>query len=188
MRRTLLILGLLVAWSAVGRCQSPAPAASLPQAAVADKPAEHSAQKAMLLSLLPGAGQVYNGQAWKLPIIYGAFAGVGYFVYTNYTDMAKLKKEYLHRVQEGAPEWDKYADYPDMSIYNMYQSSNKRFQIFVIASVAVYGLNLLDAYVFGHLYDFQINDDLALQLAPAVAPDWNSSTGVAPALQLSLRF
>lgn len=152
------------------------------------QPAEHSAKKALLLSLLPGAGQVYNGQAWKLPIIYGAFAGVGYFVYDNYADMAKLKKEYLHRVQEGAPDLEEFANYPDMSIYNMYQSSNKRFQIFIIATAVVYGLNLVDAFVFGHLYDFQINDDLSLQLTPSVTPDWGSSIGMAPSLQLSFRF
>jgi hypothetical protein len=32
-------------------------------------PEEHSATKALLLSILPGGGQVYNGQAWKIPII-----------------------------------------------------------------------------------------------------------------------
>ena len=48
---------------------------------------EHSATKALCLSILPGAGQVYNHQAWKIPIIYGAFSGMGYLIYDNYKSM-----------------------------------------------------------------------------------------------------
>ena len=53
----------------------------------------HNPTKAVLLSLLPGAGQIYNGQAWKIPIIYGALGGVGYFTYTYYTQMKAFKDE-----------------------------------------------------------------------------------------------
>ena len=60
---------------------------------------EHSAKKALILSaIIPGAGQVYNKQAWKMPIIYAAFGGVTYFTYTNYTQMKLHKEEYLYRV------------------------------------------------------------------------------------------
>ena len=53
---------------------------------------EHSAKKALILSaVLPGAGQVYNRQAWKIPIIYAAIGGVGYYTYSNYTQMKLYK-------------------------------------------------------------------------------------------------
>ena len=75
---------------------------TLPDSAFRTKKTEasaplHDPNKALLLSVLPGAGQVYNGQAWKVPIIYGAFAGVGYLVYQNYTNMRDFKAEYLRR-------------------------------------------------------------------------------------------
>jgi len=39
----------------------------------------HSPKKAALLStILPGAGQVYNKKYWKLPIIYAGVAGLAY--------------------------------------------------------------------------------------------------------------
>lgn len=145
----------------------------------------HSPQRALLLSLLPGAGQVYNRQAWKVPVVYAALATVGYFVYDNYTQMSAFKNDYLHRIQPGGtPLIDQYASYPNESIYNMYQAYNKNFQLMIIVGAGVYALNLVDAYVFGHLFDFQINDDLSLHLAPSLQP----LPTIAPTMSLTLRF
>lgn len=159
----------------------------------------HSARKALLLSaVLPGAGQVYNRQAWKVPIIYAAIGGVGYFIYSNYTDMKYYKDEYLYRV--GHNDATQYPDDPDMvstptsNIYNMYEAYNKTFQLSIIVAAAVYGLNLLDSYVYGHLFDFQISDDISMRVAPAVTPlqlpQSNGSTGwgCLPMASLTLRF
>lgn len=152
-------------------------------------PKEHNPNKALLLSLVPGAGQVYNGQAWKIPIIYGALGGVGYVAYTNYASMKAFKDEYLLRVGGGTPQLEGYTAYPNSSIYNLYQSHNKNFQLFVIITAAVYGLNLIDAYVFGHLYDFQITDDLSMNLTPSFATTPMGATMISsPAIQATLRF
>ena len=62
----------------------------------------HNPTKALLLSIIPGAGQIYNGQAWKLPIVYGALGGVGYFTYTYYKSMKSFKDEYLSRCYKGS--------------------------------------------------------------------------------------
>lgn len=135
-------------------------------------PKEHSPGRALLLSaVLPGAGQVYNRQAWKVPIIYAAMGGVAYYTYYNYNNMKQFKDEYLYRVNhDGATQLQGYESYPTSNIYNLYESYNQTFQLSVIITVAIYGLNLLDAYVFGHLFDFQINDDLTMTLQPALAP------------------
>lgn len=152
-------------------------------------PKEHNPNKALLLSIIPGAGQIYNGQAWKAPIFYAALGGVGYFVYDNYTNMKMYKNEYLHRINNnGERVLEEYQSYPDNSIYNMYQSYNKNFQMFILITAAVYGVNLLDAYVFGHLYDFQINDDLSMRVEPSVSPLYTTSLSLAPSLQVSFRF
>lgn len=140
---------------------------------------EHSAAVALRWSLLPGAGQVYNHQAWKIPIIYGAFAGVGYFVYDNYQRMQMFKEEYLYRQNnDGATNLPAYASYPTSSIYSLYNSYNQQFQLLMIVCVGIYALNLIDAYVFGHLFDFQISDDLALCPTVMLTPEgWRPSVG-----------
>ena len=57
---------------------------------------QHSPTKAMWMSaVLPGLGQVYNKQAWKIPIIYAGAAGVTYFAITNYQGREKFKNELI---------------------------------------------------------------------------------------------
>ena len=102
--------------------------------------------------------------------------------------MKAFKDEYLSRRAGNEPQLEGYTNYPVTSIYNLYQSNNKSFQTFVLITVAVYGLNLIDAYVFGHLYDFQVSDDLSLNLAPSFAIDPVNPAGLSPTLQLTLRF
>lgn len=149
-------------------------------------PEEHSATKALLLSLIPGGGQIYNGQAWKVPVIYGAFAGMGYFIHFNYTHMTKFKDEYLYRVNHNdTPNLADYANYPTSSIYSLYNSYNRDYQLMVIITVGIYALNLIDAYVFGHLYDFRIDDDISLAVGPTFQP---TPLGFQPSLGLTLSF
>lgn len=187
MPRRLFIILMLLAMTVAAQAQKvEVPKDTVIHIAV---PKEHNPNKAMLLSIIPGAGQIYNGQAWKVPIIYAALGGVGYFVYDNYTNMRDFKNEYLHRINNGGERvMEDYQSYPDNSIYNMYQTYNKNFQQFVLITAAVYGLNLLDAYVFGHLYDFQINDDLTMRIEPSLSPLYTSAVSLAPSLQVSFRF
>ncbi len=102
--------------------------------------------------------------------------------------MKSFKDEYLSRRAGNDPQLEGYTNYPVSSIYNLYQSNNKSFQTFVLITVAVYGLNLIDAYVFGHLYDFQVSDDLSLNLSPSLTPDPYTPWGFSPAMQMTLRF
>ena len=147
---------------------------------------DHSATKALCLSILPGGGQIYNHQAWKVPVIYGAFAGVGYFIYTNYTQMKKFKDEYLFRIDHNdTPNLSDYASYPTSSIRSYYNSYNRYFQLSIIIAAGFYALNLVDAYVFGHLFDFRIDDDISMGFAPVLQP---MPDGLVGGLGCTLRF
>ena len=149
-------------------------------------PEEHSASKALLLSLIPGGGQIYNRQVWKVPVIYGIFAGMGYFIYYNYDKMSSYRDEYLYRVNNGgASQNTAYAGLPQSSVYSLYNSYNRDFQLMCVITAGVYLLNLVDAYVFGHLYDFQIDDNISLNLSPSVQP---TPMGMQPMMGMTLRF
>lgn len=148
----------------------------------------HSPSKALYLSFIPGGGQIYNHQAWKVPIIYGLIGGLSYWSYSSYGKMRDFREEYLLRVNGGEPQMEGYENYPDASIYNLYVSNNQYFQLGIVLTVLTYGLNLLDAYVYGHLFDFQIDNDLSLSVRPSLMPCSATTTTLSPTMAVSLSF
>jgi hypothetical protein len=133
---------------------------------------QHSAKRASTLSvILPGAGQVYNKQAWKIPIIYAGAGAVTYFAVTNYNNAIKFKQEYYNRIEGNTSDLlADYTKYSDESILSLYDAYNKNFQLSIVIGAAVYLLNIIDAMVYGHLYEFNIDDNLSAKITPYYLP------------------
>ena len=190
-----LFVIILLALPCVVNGQTPLPITDKVQKdnIVADTPQQavstHSANTALWKSaVIPGWGQIYNRQAWKVGIIYGGAAVATYFGVTNYRNAQKFKTEYINRNEGNTTDLlPDYASYPDENIYNLYQAYEKNFQLSIIAGVAIYALNLIDAYCYGHLFDFQINDDLSLRLIPTVET-YNVGMGFASGMKLQINF
>lgn len=190
-----LFVIILLALPCVVNGQTPLPITDKVQKdnIVADTPQQtvsaHSANTALWKSaVIPGWGQIYNRQAWKVGIIYGGAAVATYFGVTNYRNAQKFKTEYINRNEGNTTDLlPDYASYPDENIYNLYQAYEKNFQLSIIAGVAIYALNLIDAYCYGHLFDFQINDDLSLRLIPTVET-YNIGMGFASGMKLQINF
>ena len=134
---------------------------------------EHSAKKAGYLSILPGAGQIYNGKWWKVPIIYAGFGGIGYMAYSNYSDYKLYLTAYKIKtgnIEEGATPSDEaiqLSNYYQANQLQSYKDSFRRdFELYCIILAAWYGLNIVDAIVDGHLYTYDISDDLSLHIDP----------------------
>ena len=143
-----------------------------------------NSSKALLWALLPGGGQIYNRKYWKLPIVWGAFMACYYSVTWNHRQYQDYHAAYRDLSSEDpskntswlafAPAGAKAED------YKTYQSSLKstlkrgndfyrRYRdLSILASVLVYGLSILDAYVDAELYTFDISPDLSLRVAPEV--------------------
>ncbi|MDD4528527.1 MAG: DUF5683 domain-containing protein [Bacteroidales bacterium] len=145
----------------------------------------HSPTKATLYSIIPGLGQIYNKQAWKVPIIYAAEATVVYFAITNYKGAQKFKKEFTLRANgiELGRNPD-YANFPDQSIYNLYYAYQKNFELSIMAGALVYVFNIVDAMVYAHLFNYDISPNLSLNLTPYCLPSITSS----PTFGLSMKF
>ena len=190
-----LFVIILLALPCVVNGQTPLPITDKVQKdnIVADTPQQavsaHRANTALWKSaVIPGWGQIYNRQAWKVGIIYGGAAVATYFGVTNYRNAQKFKTEYINRNEGNTTDLlPDYASYPDENIYNLYQAYEKNFQLSIIAGVAIYALNLIDAYCYGHLFDFQINDDLSLRLIPTVET-YNVGMGFASGMKLQINF
>ena len=138
----------------------------------------HSPKKATIMSAcLPGLGQIYNGKWWKVPIVYAGLGGLGYMAYSNYSEY----RSYLHAYEfktgdlpEGTTlnehETDLANRYAESQLQTYKESYRRDFELFTIITVAWYGLQILDACVDGHLYTYDISDDLSLSIDPYLRP------------------
>lgn len=145
----------------------------------------HSPHKATIYSaLIPGLGQVYNKKYWKLPIIYGATGIIIYAFDFNNDEYNKYKNAYSD-MKAG-----KITDFEGITEESVLANAKKSFKrdrdLNVILLAAVYMLNIVDATVDAHLFDYEINDDLTLNVLPTLKTsiDYQSSYG----LCLRLKF
>ncbi len=149
------------------------------------KTTKHSPRKATLMStLLPGLGQVYNRQWWKVPILYAGFGGVIYGVAFNTNYFKDFREAYKIRLTTGN---DKYVGkYTNANLEELQQYYRRNRDLCYIIFVGVYVLNILDANVSAHLFDFDVSDDLSMRWQPSILTANSGQT--VPALSLSLRF
>lgn len=150
----------------------------------------HSPTTAVLLSIVPGAGQIYNKKWWKVPIIYAGLGVSGYFIYTNAVEMVRYQNEYFYR-QHGAeeyydPDLAKYRD--PANILAEKRTYQRNMEIAIGVCAIIYLLNLVDALVDAHLFYFDVSDDLSLQLTPAFPTLEQRFNTFSPGLSLKLKF
>jgi len=133
-------------------------------------PRKHSPKTATLLSLcLPGAGQVYNRKNWwwKVPVIYGGGAALVYgatFYSKNYKDFSDAYRQKVLYPDEliGNPRFDR--DVATLrSIRDSYREA--RDQCYIGLGV-LYALQIVDAAVEAHFFDFNVSEDLSLNIQP----------------------
>lgn len=145
--------------------------------------------KATLYSILvPGLGQAYNGEFWKIPIYIGGFGAAYYFYDTN-----RINYERYRRIYKEATDTEVAYTGPitaDQALY--YRNVFRRYRDYsILAMGLVYLLQVIDANVFSYMHDFEIVDDLALSVSPAIiAPDTQLAFNPQPAFGMSigLRF
>lgn len=151
------------------------------------KPKKHSPKKATIMSaVLPGLGQVYNRHWWKVPIIYGGLGGCIYGIAFNQKYLNDFRSAYKIRLTQppgSDPYWGKYTDANLVTLQDYYKRNR---DLCYIIMAGVYVLNILDASVSAHLFDFDVSDDLSMRWQPGILTAGRGQT--VPGLSLSLRF
>lgn len=131
---------------------------------------KHKPRTAVWLSaVLPGLGQAYNKKYWKIPIVYAGFGGLSYAVYYTATNYQQARKAYKLQVDENPNTIGQYKGYTDPETLKAQRDFHKRnLTISGICMAVWYSLNLIDAAVDAHLFDFNMSDDLTLHWEPTI--------------------
>lgn len=133
-----------------------------------------SPKKAALLSLIPGAGQVYNKKYWKVPIIYTGLITSAYYINDNHHQYKAYKKAYLIRIDNDPNTTDEYVgQYSSNDLIVLKDFYRRNREISILCFVGVYILNILDASVDAHLFDYDISENLSLNVSPLSTKDFS---------------
>lgn len=128
-------------------------------------------KKAALYSaMLPGAGQFYNRQYWKIPIIYAGMAASFYFLIDNLNQYRTFRSAYLSSLDPLG------SDNPLTKVYNSQQLKilqdgyRQNLDLNVLFATLGFTLQVMDALVFAHLKNFDVSRDLSFKVRPALSP------------------
>lgn len=105
-------------------------------------------------AILPGLGQIYNKSYWKAPVVWGLMGWFGYNWWQNNKNYIDYKRLYLESVQKGN------ENFLYRRIREFYRDQRDLFAIYLGLT---YFLNMVDAYVDAHLFNFELltrNDEL----------------------------
>ena len=153
-------------------------------------------KKATTLSMIcPGAGQIYNGSYWKAPIVIGGFASMVYVIDWNNRGYQRFRTAYNLRVDydNALKEYNAATDttglikpsptdefrgrYTADYLKNLKNSYRRNRDLSIIITAGVYLFNVIDAHVDAHLQDYDISDNLSMDVQPHIGNVYTAQSG-----------
>jgi hypothetical protein len=120
----------------------------------------------ILSAVLPGAGQAYNKKFWKIPVIYAALAGTGYWFYTSNNTYNKYRSAQIYSLNNGGYATVDNQLLSSSQLQQFKLDARKNRDRAIIAMSVIYILNIVDANVDAHLKTFDVSDDLSVHVEP----------------------
>ena len=122
-------------------------------------------RSALLSAIMPGLGQAYNKQYWKVPIIITGLTVFGHFI--NYNN--NLYHAFRNAALSSENPFESVASSEEILTRNRDNFRRNR-DFLMILGTAFYLLNVVDAHVSAHLDEFNVNDDLSMGIKPSIQP------------------
>ena len=128
--------------------------------------------------VFPGGGQIYNHKYWKLPIVYGGFIGCAYALNWNNQMYSDYSQAYLDIMDDdpGTASYEDFLpprynveankDYLKRVFKNRKDNYRRQRDLSIFCFIGVYLISVVDAYVDAELSNFDITDDLSVQVRP----------------------
>lgn len=151
---------------------------------------------ARLAAMIPGSGQIYNRDYWKVPLVYAALGGGTWTaIYWNvrYKDFVTGYKDF-YDLDPKSPGYGKFkkgitsdtrlpifyrggilngerVDSLKLTVDQVKREKNRyrRYrETAIVFTVALYAISIIEANVAAHLKTFDLSDDLTLHVSPKI--------------------
>lgn len=148
--------------------------------------------------MLPGLGQYYNRDYWKIPFVYAGLGVSIYFLIDNNRQYLKFENAYrvaYNDTTKGRGNGKALVKVRSSEValelgVSQLKQATSRFRGYrdlnVIITVAIWALNAVEANVAAHLKTFDLSDDISLRIQPNLHPTI-AGTSV-PGVRLTLNF
>ena len=114
-------------------------------------------------AILPGLGQAYNKDYWKIPIVYAAIGTSTYYYIHSNNQYHRVRDAYKRRLagfNDDEFQGDKYLS--DAVLVNAQKQFQRNRDLSMLITVGFYILNIVEANVAAHLKQFNVNENLSL--------------------------
>jgi hypothetical protein len=156
--------------------------------AMRQHPYQPNPKKSGLYSaIIPGLGQAYNHQYWKVPVIYAGLGVAAYFITDNLKQYRLYRQAYIARLNDPnyVDQFTKLSPDPKAVKANLQQLENdksKYLDLTVLFTGIGYLMQVVDAISSAHLKNFDISRDISMHVAPVAFPN-----GVGMGLVMNLK-
>lgn len=125
-------------------------------------------------AVFPGLGQIYNKRYWKVPIVWGALGGAVYGYIWNDNLYDRFRTAFKRR-QAGFIDDEFYDPFGGVGpiprldqgdLQNEQDARQRDRDLWLLAAIAVYALNIVDANVDAHLKQFNVDENLSFDMQP----------------------
>ena len=117
----------------------------------------------MYSAIIPGAGQVYTKKYWKVPIIYAGLTTSAYYFKENHDLYDLYKSTYLNRIDGNTTD---NLDYSNTDLITLTEFYRRNREVSALLFTLTYILNIVDASVSAHLFDYDVTEDISLHFQP----------------------
>ncbi len=146
-----------------------------------------AAQRSMIF---PGWGQMYNKRYWKLPIVYGGYAALGYWYNLQNSVYQDFRVRYLYRVDNDPNTNDTQSpNATDDGVRQARDRARKQRDYAVLYIIGFHVFQVLEAFVDAHLKNFDVSEDLSMNTRPGMLElRMPGSSQYYPGISLSVAF
>jgi len=162
----------------------------------------HSPHLAVMRSLMvPGWGQLYNHQWWKVPVIYGGIGLLGVAIIYNNTYYKEFLALSKYREFGTTPQpTDKYysqaiayQSLASQALYDATDAYRRDRDLCILGVVGAWGINMIDAYIEAKfIHSYSVDNDLSMKVTPGLLNQQmfaqNASGSYIPGIKITFTF